>query len=115
MINETKHCVNYCVDHKMRKGSWAHRFLVPFVDEENEIAMNHEQEVDDDKEVVGVPEGVEASQSVQRRWKPYNVLTEMTGCECEGDGHENDHRDPSGPHHARYQPSVRRHLILEIG
>lgn len=84
------------------------------MDEEDEVTMNEEQDVDDGKEMVGVPEGVEARQPVERRWKSHNVLAETPGREREGDGHEDDHGDSSGPHNARNKPSVRWQLVPEI-
>lgn len=39
-----------------------YRFLVPFLGKVEEVTVNYEEHIDDDEEVVGVPESVETSE-----------------------------------------------------
>jgi len=87
-----------------------YRPLVPLVDEEHEPAVDDQQEVDDDEQVVRVPEGVEAGEVGEREERepppPSAAAGAPAGClgllplpewargEGEGDGHERDHDDP---------------------
>ena len=50
----------------MRKCT--HRLLVPFVGQIEPDTMNDEESVDNDKKVVGIPEGVEASEFLEGSW-----------------------------------------------
>lgn len=44
----------------------AYRLLVPLPGEEYEVGMHHQQDIRNDQQVVGVPEGIETSKVVQR-------------------------------------------------
>ena len=84
--------------------------------------MDEQQEVDDDEQVVRVPEGVEPGEVAQREREPQPAppaagaaalghhllpLPEGARRQGEGDGHERDHDDPRDPLGAGEEAPVR--------
>ena len=78
--------------------------------------MDEQQEVDDDEQVVRVPEGVEPGEVAQRERPPTPAaplghrllpLPEGARGQGEGDGHERDHDDPRDPLGAGEEAPVR--------
>ena len=62
----------------------------------NEIkhqAMDDEQDVDQDEEVVGVPEGVEAGDAIKGFWELHQAPAEPVGGESEGNEHQHHHQN----------------------
>lgn len=73
------------------------RLLVPHPGEEHEVGMHHQEDVHEQQQVVCVPEGVEASQVVQRRWELHDAAPEGVHRQREGKGHDDDHEDAGDP------------------
>jgi hypothetical protein len=102
-----------CDIHTLHIVTRTYRPLVPLVDEEHEPAVDEEEEVDDDEQVVRVPEGVEAGERdapAGRRLLlvPAGLLPlpERPRGQGEGHGHERDHDDPRHALRARQEPAV---------
>jgi len=93
-----------------------HRLLVPGPVDVEADAMDDEGDVDDDEEVVRVPEHVEAAEAAQRV-----ALAELSPAEPRvrqrvGDGHEHDHDDAGDALDAPDEPPVVRDPALaEVG
>lgn len=82
---------------------------MPLGDEEHEPAMNEQKEVDDDEEVVRVPEGVEAGEVAEREREARRLpLPQRPRRQREGDHHEHHHDDPGDPLDAGEEAPVRR-------
>jgi len=93
----------------------AYRLLVPLPGEEYEVGMHHQQDIRNDQQVVGVPEGIETGKVVQRRWQLHHTPPEGMCCQREGEGHYDDHQDSGDPGYALQQVRVSRLLVVEVG
>lgn len=89
-IRGTKSCV--CDDY---------RLLVPFPSEEYEERVHHQEDICQDQQVMGVPEGIETGKVMQRRWQLHHTPPEGVRCQREREGHDNDHEDASDTRGAR--------------
>lgn len=65
--------------------------------------MHHQEDIGDHQQVVGIPEGVEARQVVQRRRQLHDAPPERVRGEREGEGHYEDQEDPGPSRDARQQ------------
>lgn len=72
----------------------AYRLFVPVVNEIEERAMDDEQDVDENKEVVWIPESIVACEPI--KWlRQLNKTPPKPPCsQCKGNYHENQHENP---------------------
>lgn len=76
--------------------------------------MDDKQDVDDDEEVVRVPEGVVAGESIERLWELDEASSEPLGGESESYCHACHHCDSGQPFHASHQLAVAWLVFSEI-
>lgn len=55
-------------------------FFKPLLSKENEGAMNDEEDVDESQQVMGIPEGIEAGQAMERGWELDDISPEPVCC-----------------------------------
>lgn len=58
----------------------SNRFLVPFLGEVKVLSMDNEQGIDNDEEVMGIPEGIEASEPLERLRQVLELTSSETRC-----------------------------------
>lgn len=68
-----------------------YRLKVPSVNEIEKHAVDYEQDIDNDKQVVWIPEGIEASESVKGLGKLNEASSEPPCGKCEGHSHADNH------------------------
>jgi len=74
----------------------AYRFLVPFLGEVQVVSVNDEKGIDDDKKMMRVPKGVEASELFERLGEVQSVSSEPGLSQSEGNSHKH-HNGYPGP------------------
>ena len=71
--------------------------------------MDDQEGVDDDQQMMCVPESIEPCQVEERPWQFYDIPPERMGRQCEGETHQNDHEN------ARYaRNTLKEFLIIRL-
>ena len=69
--------VTFFVCYKVRQDrKKTHRLFVPFLGEVKVVSMDDEEDIDNDKEMVRVPKGIEACESLDGFWEVQAVAAE---------------------------------------
>ena len=57
--------------------------------------MDDQENIDEDQQMMCIPEGIKSSQMVEWPWKLDNIPPKRVSCQCEGETHHNNHENPS--------------------
>ena len=84
----------------------AHRFFVPFLGKIEVVAMDDEEDIDKDKEMVRVPEGIEACESLDDFGEVQAVAAEPWLSQGECYDHQHHHHHPGPPFRPLHEPPI---------
>lgn len=91
---------------KLDMNENAYRLFVPFLGEVEVVAMDDEEDIDNDKEMVRVPEGIEACESLDGFGEVQAVAAEPWLSQGECYNHQHHHHHSGPPFCPLHEPPV---------